>query len=108
MAKSRANDLPTGVSAILPVTDQDRGSSPKLQALDSNPQGQSGPQFWQRFRDTVAHIYTLSLPEPSEEARFTLSSRTYPMPHAILVRSQGTAFVMTRGPRWPRAVLTNC
>lgn len=98
MAKSRANDSPTGVSAIPPVTNQDRGSSPKLQALDNNPQGQSGPQFWQRFRDTVAHIYTLSLPDPSEEARFTLSSRTYPMPRAILMRSQGTAFVMMRGP----------
>jgi AraC-like DNA-binding protein len=44
------------------------------------------------------HHYTLSLPDPSEEARFTLSTRTYPMPHAILRRARGTAFTMTRGP----------
>ena len=66
--------------------------------MDSNPQGEFGPRFWQAFRDTVAHIYTLSLPDPSEEARFTLSTRTYPMPRAILMRNQGTAFIMTRGP----------
>lgn len=74
------------------------GSWPKLQGLDSNPQGESGPQFWQAFRDTFAHIYTLSLPDPSEEARFTLSTRTYHLPSAILMRSQGTAFIMARGP----------
>ena len=98
MAKIRASDLPTDAPAKPPVTDKGGGSSPKLQALDNNPQGQFGPQFWQRFRDTVAHIYTLSLPDPSEEARFTISSRTYLTPRAILVRSQGTAFIMTRGP----------
>jgi len=74
------------------------GSWPKLQGLDSNPQGESGPQFWQAFRDTFAHIYTLSLPDASEEVRFTLSTRTYHMPSAILMRSQGTAFIMARGP----------
>jgi AraC-like DNA-binding protein len=76
----------------------DCGSWPKLQGLDSNPQGESGPQFWQAFRDTFAHIYTLSLPDASEEVRFTLSTRTYHMPSAILMRSQGTAFIMARGP----------
>lgn len=35
---------------------------------------------------------------PCEEARFTLSTRTYPTPRAILMRCQGTAFTMTRGP----------
>ena len=73
-------------------------SSPRLQGLDSNPKGEFGPQFWQAFRDTFAHIYTLSLPAPSEETRFTLSTRTYQTPRAILMRSQGTAFIMTRGP----------
>ena len=67
--------------------------------MDSNPQGAFGPQFWQAFRDTVTHLYdTVSLPDPSEEARFTLSTRTYPTPRAILMRCQGTAFTMTRGP----------
>jgi AraC-like DNA-binding protein len=74
------------------------GSSPKLQGLDSNPQGEFGPRFWRAFRDTLAHIYTLSLPNPSEEARFTLATRTYQMPSAILMRCQGTAFIMTRSP----------
>ncbi len=73
-------------------------SPPKLQGLDSNPQGEFGPRFWEAFRDTFAHIYTLSLPDPSEEARFTLSTRTYHAPNAILMRSQGTAFIMARGP----------
>ena len=99
MAKISVNDSPTDVSAKSPVTDNgDGGSSPKLQGLDSNPQGEFGPQFWQAFRDTFARIYTLSLPDPSEEARFTLSTRTYHTPRAILMRSQGTAFIMTRGP----------
>jgi AraC-like DNA-binding protein len=73
-------------------------SSPKLRGLDSNPQGDFGPRFWQAFRDTVAHLYTVSLPNPSEEARFTLSTRTYATPRGILMRCQGTAFIMTRGP----------
>lgn len=99
MARISANDLSTDASAKPPVTDKgDGGSSPKLQGLDSNPQGEFGPQFWQAFRDTFAHIYTLSLPDPSEEARFTLSTRTYHTPRTILMRSQGTAFMMTRGP----------
>jgi AraC-like DNA-binding protein len=82
-----------------PVTDKgDGGSSPKLQGLDSNPNGEFGPRFWQAFRDTLTHIYDLSLPDLSEEARFTLSTRTYHTPRAILMRSQGTAFIMTRSP----------
>jgi AraC-like DNA-binding protein len=76
----------------------DRGSPPKLQGLDGNPEAEFGPHVWQACRDTLAHIYTLSLPTPSEEARFTLSTRTYYTPRAILMRSQGTAFIMTRGP----------
>jgi AraC-like DNA-binding protein len=99
MAKSSANDSQTDVPGELIVTDKgDGGSSPKLRGLDSNPQGEFGPRFWQAFRDTLAHIYALSLPDPSEEARFTLSTRTYHTPRAILMRSQGTAFIMTRGP----------
>jgi AraC-like DNA-binding protein len=73
-------------------------SSPKLQGLDSNPQGDFGQRFWQAFRATLAHLYTLTLPGPSEEARFTLSTRTYATPRGILMRCQGTAFIMTRGP----------
>jgi AraC-like DNA-binding protein len=95
-AKSSRVDLPSKPS----VTSQnsDGGSSSKLRGLDSNPHGEFGPRFWQAFRDTFAHIYTLSLPNPSEEARFTLSTRTYQMPSAILMRSHGTAFIMARGP----------
>ena len=73
-------------------------SSPKLRGLDTNREGAFGPRFWQAFRDTLVHLYTVSLPDPSEEARFTLSTRTYPTPHAILMRTQGTAFTMTRSP----------
>jgi AraC-like DNA-binding protein len=81
------------------VTDKSHGgSSPKLKGLDSNPQGDFGPRFWQAFRDTLVHLYTVSLPDPSEEARFTLSTRTYATPRAILTRAQGTAFTMTRSP----------
>jgi AraC-like DNA-binding protein len=87
MAKRNANDS------------QPNGPPPKLRGLDSNPQGAFGPRFWQAFRDTVGHLNdTVSLPDPSEEARFTLSSRTYPTPRAVLMRCQGTAFIMTRGP----------
>jgi AraC-like DNA-binding protein len=75
------------------------GASPKLQGMDSNPQGLFGPRFWQAFRDSVSHIYDeVALPDRSEEARFTLSTRTYPTPSAILMRCQGTAFTMARGP----------
>jgi AraC-like DNA-binding protein len=66
--------------------------------LDSNPQGHFGPRFWQAFRDTVAHLYTVSLADPSQEARFTLSTRTYTTPRAILMRTKGTGFTMTRSP----------
>ncbi len=100
MAKRNANGSQTDVPAKPFVTDKaDGGLSPKLQGMDSNPQGAFGPQFWQAFRDTVVHLYdTVSLPDPSEEARFTLSTRTYPTPRAILMRCQGTAFIMARGP----------
>src|SRR5262249_37723785 len=89
-------DLPTAPS----VTDgADSGSSPRLRGLDSNPEGHFGPRCWQAVRDSVAHIYdTVSLPDPSEEARFTLSGRTYATPRGILMRCEGTAFSMTRGP----------
>jgi AraC-like DNA-binding protein len=98
MAKSSANDSRARFPAAS-VSDKRAGDlSPKLQGLDSNPQGEFGPRFWQAFRDTFAHIYTLSLPDPSEEARFTLSTRTYHTPRAILMGSEGTAFIMTRGP----------
>jgi AraC-like DNA-binding protein len=81
------------------MTDEgDGSSSPRLRGLDSNPQGAFGPGVWQAFRNSVSHLYTLALPDASEEARFTLSTRTYPTPNAILMRTQGTAFVMTRTP----------
>ena len=100
MAKSSTNDSQAVVPAEPSLTDKgDGGSSPKLQGLDSNPQGHFGPRFWHAFRDSVAHIYdTVSLPDPSEEARFTLSTRTYASPRGILMRCEGTAFIMTRGP----------
>jgi AraC-like DNA-binding protein len=100
MAKSRGDDSRTDVTAEPSLTGKrDGGSSPKLRGLDSNPRGDCGPQFWQAFRDSVAHIYdTVSLPDPSEEARFTLSTRTYATPRGILMRCEGTAFIMTRGP----------
>ncbi|MEA2928961.1 MAG: hypothetical protein QOG38_1389 [Hyphomicrobiales bacterium] len=80
------------------MTEKSHGGSPKLTGLDSNPQGHFGPRLWQAFRDALAHLYTVSLPDPSQEARFTLSTRTYPTPRAILMRTQGTAFTMTRSP----------
>ena len=77
----------------------ERGAPSKLRGLDSNPQGAFGPEVWRAFRDTLTHHYdAVSLPDPSEEARFTLATRTYPTPRAILMRCQGTAFTMTRGP----------
>src|SRR4051794_19245160 len=98
-ATNSANDSPADVPAVLSVRDKgDGGSAPRLQGLDSNPQGAFGPRMWQAFRETVEHIYTLSLPDPSEEARFTLATRTYPMPRAILLHNRGTAFTMTRVP----------
>jgi AraC-like DNA-binding protein len=100
MAKTSVNNSQAVVPTVPPVTDKGAsGSSPKLRGLDSNPQGHFGPRFWQAFRDSVAHIYeTVSLPDPSEEARFTLSTRTYATPRGILMRCEGTACIMTRGP----------
>ena len=81
------------------MTEKSRGgSSPGLKGLDGNPQGDLGPRFWRAFRDSVAHLYTVSLPDPSEEARFTRSARSYATPRAILMRTRGTAFAMTRSP----------
>src|SRR5882724_7082571 len=100
MAKGTTNGSQALSPTALSRTDNgDHGSSPKLRGMDSNQQGAFGPRFWQAFRDTVTHIYdAVSLPDPSEEARFTLSTRTYPTPRAILMRCQGTAFTMARGP----------
>jgi AraC-like DNA-binding protein len=72
--------------------------SPRLRGLDTNPQGHFGAPLWRAFRDSLAHLYTLSLVDPSDEQRFTLASRTYPTPRAILMRCEGTAFIMQRGP----------
>jgi AraC-like DNA-binding protein len=81
------------------VTDKSHGSSsPRLKGRDSNPHGHFGPRFWQEFRNTVMRLYAVSLPDPSEEARFTFSARTYATPRALLRRTQGTAFTMTRSP----------
>jgi len=75
-----------------------RGTSPRLRGLDINPRGDSGPHLWQAFRDSMAHLYAVSLADPAQEARFSLSTRTYATPQATLMRRRGTAFVMTRGP----------
>lgn len=82
------------------VTKDKRGGdlSPGLQGFDSNPQRNFGPPLWRAFRDSLAHLYTLSLPDPLEEERFSLSSRTYATPRAIVMHCKGTAFIMTRGP----------
>jgi AraC-like DNA-binding protein len=99
MAKRSAYGSRANVPAAPSMTDKgDVVSSPKLRGLDSNPQGDFGQRFWQAFRATLAHLYTLSLPAPSEEARFTLSTRSYATPQGILMRCQGTALIMTRGP----------
>ncbi|MEI9924540.1 MAG: hypothetical protein WDN50_14310 [Bradyrhizobium sp.] len=66
--------------------------SPRLQGFDSNPQRNFGPPLWRAFRDSLAHLYTLSLPDPLEEERFSLSSRTYATPRAIVMHCKGTAF----------------
>jgi AraC-like DNA-binding protein len=99
MAKRSTDVSQIGVRAEPSSPGQSTGrASPRLQGLDSNPQRDCGPRMWQAFRESVAHLYTLSLPDPSEEARFTLSTRMYATPQGILMRCQGTAFVMTRGP----------
>lgn len=41
----------------------DVGVSPKLQGLDSNPQGDFGPRLWQAFRDIVTPLFAVSLPD---------------------------------------------
>jgi AraC-like DNA-binding protein len=99
MSKNNGNGSQANLPTKQSVADQgDGGSPPRLQGLDSNPRGELGPHYWQAFRESFAHIYALSLPEPLEEARFTISTRTYHTPSAILMRSQGTAFTMARGP----------
>jgi AraC-like DNA-binding protein len=100
VGKRNINHGRSAASVAPCVTDNGKGGiSPKLSGLDSNPQGHFGPRFWQAFRDNVVHLYDkLSLPDPSEEARFTLSTRTYATPRGVLMRCQGTAFIMTRGP----------
>lgn len=100
MAGNGANGSKSESTAVTSTTGKsDGGVSPKLQGMDSNPQGAFGPRFWQTFRNSVTHIYdAVSLPDPSEEARFTLATRTYPTPRAMLMHCKGTAFNMTRGP----------
>src|SRR5215471_10334835 len=99
MTKPSAHGSQAHVGAVSPVTEtDDGGSSPRLQALDGNPQGAVGPLVWQAFRGSVAHLYTVSLLDPSDEARFALNSRTYATPNGILMRCEGTGFIMTREP----------
>lgn len=100
MTKSTANGSQApGPAAPSRTGNGDRGTSPKLKGMDGNPQSAFGSRIWQTFRDSVTHIYdAVSLPDPSEEARFTFSTRTYPMPRAILMHCRGTGFTMTRGP----------
>src|SRR5262245_6716972 len=99
MAKRSVGGSQADVPLVPSMTDPgDGGSSPRLQRLDGNPEGAFGPQFWQAFRGSVAHLYTVSLSDPSDEARFTLSARTYATPHGILMRCRGTGFTMVREP----------
>ncbi len=66
---SSINVWQTDVAAELSVTDKgDGGSSPKLRGLDTNPHGDYGPRIRHAFRDTIPHLYTLSLPGPSQNA----------------------------------------
>ncbi len=61
MAKGRADGSQTDAPADLSKTGRGEGDlSRKLRGLDSNPQGYFGPPLWQGFRDTVAHLYTVS------------------------------------------------
>jgi len=81
MAEGSTNGSQANVPAAPSVADNgEGGSSPKLRGLDGNPQGHVGPLLWQSFRDAVAHLHAVSLPDPSEEARFGLSTRTYATP----------------------------
>jgi AraC-like DNA-binding protein len=99
MEKGSAADLQADVSAQPSATSNGSGSSPRLRGLDGNPQRHFGPQFWQAFRGSVAHVYdVVSLPSPAEEARFTLATRSYATPRGILMRCEGTAVTMARGP----------
>jgi AraC-like DNA-binding protein len=99
MAEGSANGLQANAPAAPFLTGNGEADlSCKLRGLDSNPEGHFGPRLWQAFRDNVAPLYAVSLPDPSEEARFRLSTRAYATPRAILRRCQGTAFTMTRGP----------
>jgi AraC-like DNA-binding protein len=99
MAEGSTNGSQANVPAAPPVAENNEGvSSPKLRGMDGNPQGHVGPLLWQSFRDAVAHLHSVSLPDLSEEARFGLSTRTYATPQAMLMHCQGTAFIMTRGP----------
>ena len=99
MVEIRPNGSQANVPAASSATDKaDDGAPPRLQGLDSNPQNYGGPPVWRAFRDSVAHLYTMSLPGPSEEERFALATRTYPTPRAILMHCKGTGFIMTRGP----------
>jgi len=51
MAKRSVHGSQAHVRAAPSVADPgDGGSSPRLQALDGNPQGAVGPQVWQAFR----------------------------------------------------------
>jgi AraC-like DNA-binding protein len=99
MAEGGTSGSQANVPGVPSETDNgEGGSSPKLRGLDSNPQGHFGPRLWQAFRDNVTPLYAVSLPDPSEEARFSLSTRAYATPRGILRRCQGTALTMTRGP----------
>jgi AraC-like DNA-binding protein len=99
MAEGSANGLQANAAAVPSLTGNGEGDlSCKLRGLDSNPEGHFGPRLWQAFRDNVTPLYAVSLQDPSEEARFSLSTRAYATPRAILRRCQGTALTMTRGP----------
>jgi AraC-like DNA-binding protein len=99
MAKRRTKVPQTQAPAQPCVTHAGDGDTrPKLRGLDTNPADASGPQMWQAFRDSMANLYTVSLPDPAEEARFTLSNRIHATPQGVLMRCRGTAFIMTRGP----------
>lgn len=100
MARRNTNDSQTSVPAESAGADEGgSGSPPKLRGLDSNPQGAFGPPCWQAFRDCAGHLFdTLSLPHLSEEARFSVATRSYATPRGTLMRSQGTAFIVARGP----------
>jgi AraC-like DNA-binding protein len=99
MAKRRTDVLQTQASTQPSVMYAGDGGSPsKLHGLETNPEGAFGPQMWQAFRESMAALYTVSLPDPAEEARFTLSNRIHATPQGMLMRCRGTTFIMTRGP----------